>query len=197
MTAILIFFCRALGAVDLRADLLSAPLRRAPHVHDEPVLGSVLLSVRVRRAGPVVPQPARATRSCIASTTRSPTPSAIRTRRCYYGNVGSMMWETKQHYDAYAYRRARAGAALPRRHARVAAPRPPVAELGRARRPRRALRRLLPARSRRRWLVPALAGPLADGPDPRRHRQLVRPQVRLPQLRARATPAATRCRSTS
>ena len=42
------------------------------------------------------------------------------------------------------------------------------------------------------WLFAAPAGALHDGPDPRRDRELVRPQVRLPELRQRATTRATR-----
>ena len=64
-----------------------------------------------------------------------------------------------------------------------------LADAGRAPRLRRALLPLLRRVRAVADLVRALADPLADGPDPRRDRQLVRPQVRLSQLRhARRSP---------
>ncbi len=103
-----------------------------------------------------------------------------------YTNVFSMMLATKKMYDDFAYRRvepeARFDGGLP------SWPLPREGELQSVVRPHRvhvALRTLLlPVRDAP-VDVGALAGALHHGADPRSHRQLVRPQVRLPQLRQR------------
>src|SRR5277367_3671952 len=50
---------RALDVFHLRPDLFHAPLRGAPDVHHEPLLGTLFLPVRLCGAGTVVSRPAR------------------------------------------------------------------------------------------------------------------------------------------
>ena len=168
-------------------------------VHDEQGLGALLPPAHVRLPGQLVPEPARL---------RDPAPRAPRVQR--HAERPALAARLHERRDDDAGTRSSAttasayGAIEP--EPRFDGGYPGVA----------ALDTLRPQLGRRASLfgaaytafyvrvraalvdVPALAGPLHHGPDPRRDRELVRPQVRLPQLRHDADDSrATRWSSTS
>src|SRR5215831_1954177 len=157
-----------LDAVDLRADILPAPLRRTPHVQDEPVLGSLLLPVLVHRAGTVVLDPARV---CHFAPRASrilghPARSAL----------AAVLLERGEH-DVANQAELRplclpargARSALPRRHARVAVDRPALAVVAHPNLDRRGVCPVLSPLRSIAGVAPPTSGALADGADPWRY----------------------------
>ena len=102
-----------------------------------------------------------------------------------YKNVVTMMLATKKQYDDFAYRRVE-----PEARFEAGCPTGPrltgSASRGSGASPGRGAYVALLRELRHRSVdVRAPSGPLRHGPDPWRHRQLVRPQVWLPELRQR------------
>ena len=166
-----------------------------------PRLGEVLQHPHRHRAELQLPEPARL---------RDPAPHAPRVQRHREGSrtrrsataalvpgLFKMMYRTKRIYHEIAYFEKAARAALRRRLPAVALPRVDGQELADAHRLGRGLRGVLLVLRHRDLAVGAAARPLDHGRDPRRHRQLVRPPLRLPELRRSTTSRATRCPSTS
>ena len=102
-----------------------------------------------------------------------------------YGNVFSMMWATKQRYQGFVHQTETPEAKFDGGYPEWTL----VDTIGDAWFTRvgfvRPLHALLRPLRDDTVDVPAPPGALPDGPDPRRDRELVRPQVRLPQLRER------------
>ena len=118
MLAIASFPARALVSLRLLPDVLPAPLRRAPHVHDEQGLGALLPPAHVRRAGRSLPEPARL---------RDPASRAPRVQRHAEGPALAAHLPERVHDDVADARSAtrrfataaiEPEAALRRRHAR-------------------------------------------------------------------------------
>ena len=175
-----------------------APLRRSSAVHDDARAGSVssILLTYISQGSSFL-NAARLRDPCTACTTRTATREKDPHSPLFYTNVFTMMLATKKRYDDFAYSRVDPEPRFDRRPPSWPRARSPRAELGRCAWPGARLHLFYVEFATSPWMFALAARPLHHGPDPRRHRQLVRPQVRLPQLRQRRRRRATRSCSTS
>ena len=175
----------ALAAVGLLPDVLPAPVRRAQDVHDVQGVGAVLLPVHVRRQG----------RLPVAARLRDPPPDAPRLQRHAAGPALADELHERRDDDAGDEEAATTPSRTTARSPRRASPAGTRsgrridklgAVVGRAPALGRGATRSCTSTSRRHAVdVRAPADALRDGAHPRRHRELVRAQLRLPELRER------------